>query len=102
MSYFGGGPKNGRLAALECFAFHLHVDLDVLAGCRDADMPEPGADDIEFDTSLEELHCRGVEGVGADSFSFQRRSLLGGCVAVSLNDDVDTITGNALASGVNK
>ena len=42
------GVGMGELAALEGFALHCHVDLDVLAGRGDADVPEPGLDDVEL------------------------------------------------------
>jgi hypothetical protein len=55
------------LAALECFALHLHIDLDVLAGGCDADVTEPSADHIEFDASWEKMQGgRVTERMGAD------------------------------------
>ena len=40
-------------AAFDCFAFHRHVDLDVLACGGDADVTEPRLDHVEFDAGLE-------------------------------------------------
>ena len=44
---------SGRCAAFDRFAFHGHVDLDVLACGGDADVSEPGLDHVELDTGLE-------------------------------------------------
>ena len=41
---FTFGIGNERWAAFDCFAFHRHVDLDVLACGGDADVPEPRLD----------------------------------------------------------
>ena len=47
-------PGRGReVRSVDRFAFHGHVDLDVLAGGGDADMSEPGLDHVELDTGLE-------------------------------------------------
>ena len=44
---------SGRRTAFDRFAFHGHVDLDVLACGGDADVSEPGLDHVELDTGLE-------------------------------------------------
>ena len=44
---------SGRCAAFDRFAFHGHVDFDVLACGGDADVSEPGLDHVELDTGLE-------------------------------------------------
>ena len=72
------GRWSQRLTALECLAFHFHIDFNILAGRRDADMSEPCTDDIEFNPSLEEVHSRCVaKGMRANLFSLQRSLFLG-------------------------
>lgn len=44
---------SGRCASFDRFAFHGHVDLDVLACGGDADVSEPGLDHVELGTGLE-------------------------------------------------
>jgi hypothetical protein len=44
---------NEGWAAFDRFAFHRHVDLDVLTCGGDADVSEPGLDHVELDTGLE-------------------------------------------------
>ena len=50
---FRAGGGSGRCAAFDRFAFHGHVDLDVLACGGDADVSEPGLDHVELGTGLE-------------------------------------------------
>jgi hypothetical protein len=57
-----------ELAAFDRRAFHGHVDLDVLACRGDADVPEPGLDDVELDPGLEQVPgvvCRMVCGLAS-------------------------------------
>ena len=46
------GHRYGRLASFQGFLLHFHVDFNVLAGRRDAEMTEPSANNVEFHTSL--------------------------------------------------
>src|SRR6266699_610074 len=92
---------SGRCAAFDRFAFHGHVDLDVLACGGDADVSEPGLDHVELDTGLEQVQGgRVAKGVRADGLSGGRRQSGGGHCYVAFEDRPDAGAGDAFAVGV--
>jgi hypothetical protein len=45
-----------RLASFECFTFYFHVDLNVAVSRIDVGMSQPGFDDIDTISRLEQMH----------------------------------------------
>ncbi len=84
------------------FALHLHINFNVLAGGRDADVAKPSPNDVEFNASLQEVHCSSVtKSVGADSFRLKLHACECGS-NMSLDDDIDAVASDALSTSIHE
>lgn len=102
-TFAAGLGRDEFFRRLKCFTFHFQIDLDIAVGRLDGSVPQPGADHVQIDIGLEQMHRRGVApGVGSYLAGEQRGTRTGSLGNSMRNNVSQAETGDPITLGVDE